>query len=214
MGGTGACPLMVELGLVPLGRAMSRGVFKGGCGFRMTLGRLSADGWGCVPVLLVVWPEMSQHWSLQAVRWGQFLLPSPLGELTLMNIPWGLCLQCPCPHSEPQLTPTSLGDPPRPAGRSGSGSYVVTALPWVPVHVKPYVHLSRVESLFLSVLCSSCTQAPKAFKAKCSGGYSFQCQTPRLGSLMGSSELSLLWENLCDIIIFQFVSHPLSGYGV
>ena len=61
----------VELGLVPLvGRAMSRDVFSGGCGLRKTLGSLSADGWGCVPALLVVWPEASQHWSLQAVEWG------------------------------------------------------------------------------------------------------------------------------------------------
>ena len=29
---------------------------------------LSADGWGWVPSLLVVWPEETQHWSLP----GQF----------------------------------------------------------------------------------------------------------------------------------------------
>ena len=58
----------VELGLVPLvGRAVSGGVFRGGCELSMTLGSLSADRWGCVPTLLIVWPEASQHWSLQAV---------------------------------------------------------------------------------------------------------------------------------------------------
>ena len=31
---------------------------------------LSADGWGCVPSLLVVWREMTQHWNLQVVYWG------------------------------------------------------------------------------------------------------------------------------------------------
>ena len=31
---------------------------------------LSANGWGCVPSLLVVWPEMTQHWNLQVVYWG------------------------------------------------------------------------------------------------------------------------------------------------
>ena len=37
----------VELGLVPLvSRAMSRGMFRGGCELRTTLGSLSADGWG------------------------------------------------------------------------------------------------------------------------------------------------------------------------
>ena len=44
-----------------VGRAMSRGMSRGVSGLRVTLGSLSADGWGCVPVLLVVWPEASQH---------------------------------------------------------------------------------------------------------------------------------------------------------
>ena len=60
-----------ELGLGPLvGRAMSRG----GCELRKSLGSLSADGWGCVPTQLVVWLELSQHWYLQAVGWGQVLV--------------------------------------------------------------------------------------------------------------------------------------------
>ena len=54
------------------------------------------------------------------------------------------------------------------------------------------------------VLWSSCDQAPLAFRVKCSGGSFSGCQTPRLGSLMGSLELSLLWENFCYIIILQF----------
>ena len=55
----------VELGLVPLvGRAVSRGVFIGGCELSMALGTLSADGWVCVSILLVVWPEALQRWSL------------------------------------------------------------------------------------------------------------------------------------------------------
>ena len=58
----------VELGLVPLvGRAISRGVFRVGSRLRKTLGRLSADGWGYIPALLVVWPDTSQIWRLQAV---------------------------------------------------------------------------------------------------------------------------------------------------
>ena len=50
----------VELDLVPLmGRAVSGGVFWSVCELSMTLGSLSADGWVCVPVLLVVWREAS-----------------------------------------------------------------------------------------------------------------------------------------------------------
>ena len=49
----------VELSLFPLmGRAASGGVFWGVCELSMTLGSLSADGWGCVPVLLVIWREV------------------------------------------------------------------------------------------------------------------------------------------------------------
>jgi len=48
----------VELGLVPLkGRAMLRKNFN--------QLKLSADGWGCIPVLLVVWPKASEvYWLL------------------------------------------------------------------------------------------------------------------------------------------------------
>ena len=207
----------LELGLIPLvGRVMSRRVFIGGSWLRMTLGSLSVDGWGCVPTLLVVWPEVSWHWSLQAIGWGSVSVPKwqLSGELMPKSIPWGIHCQCPCLHSEPQLTPTSPGDPPRPAGRSGLGSYGGTALPWVPVHMKTCVPPARVKSLFLPFPWSSCTQALLSFKAECSGGPSSRCQTPSLESLMWSSEFSLLWENLCNIIIFQFVGRPPGRYGI
>ena len=45
----------VRLDLVFLvGRTMSGGVFWGVCELSMILGSLSANGWSCVPVLLVV----------------------------------------------------------------------------------------------------------------------------------------------------------------
>ena len=40
-----------------VGRTASGGVFWGVCELSMILGRLSANGWGRLPVLLVVW-----HW--------------------------------------------------------------------------------------------------------------------------------------------------------
>ena len=44
--GPGACPLVVELGLVLLmGSAVSKRVLIGGCGVRLALGTLSAVGW-------------------------------------------------------------------------------------------------------------------------------------------------------------------------
>ena len=86
-------------------------------------------------------------------------------------------------------------------------------MPWVSVNVKPFAHSPRVESHFPSVLWIFCTQVPLVFKSKCSGVSSSQCQTLRLGSLTWVSELSLLWENLCNIIIFQFVGRPPAGMG-
>ena len=65
-------------------------------------------------------------------------------------------------HSHP---PTSAGDPPILAGRSGSVFYWVTALsPWVLMHTLLYVCPPRVESLFPPVLSKSCSQIPLAFK--------------------------------------------------
>ena len=42
-----------------MGRAVSDGVFWGVCELSMTLGSLYADEWGCIPILLVVWYEVS-----------------------------------------------------------------------------------------------------------------------------------------------------------
>ena len=58
----------VGLDLVSLaGRAASGSVFWGVCELSMILGRLSANGWGFVPVLLVVFSGVSRTktcWSL------------------------------------------------------------------------------------------------------------------------------------------------------
>ena len=66
--GTGACVLVGELYLVFLvGRTASSGVFWGVCDLIMISGSLSANGWGCVPVLLVVCHGVSSTgacWSL------------------------------------------------------------------------------------------------------------------------------------------------------
>ena len=50
----------MKLDLVFLvGRTASGGVYCGVCELSMILGNLSANGWGCVPVLLVVWHGVS-----------------------------------------------------------------------------------------------------------------------------------------------------------
>ena len=66
--GTGVCVSWMSLDLVFLvGRAVSSGVVWYVCELIMILGSLSATGWGCVPVLLVVWHGVSSTgvcWSL------------------------------------------------------------------------------------------------------------------------------------------------------
>ena len=53
--GTGACVLVGEAGsCLSSGRTTSGGVFWGVCDLIMILGSLSANGWGCLLVLLVV----------------------------------------------------------------------------------------------------------------------------------------------------------------
>ena len=123
--------------------------------------------------------------------------------------------QCPCPRGEPQPPPAFAGDPPTPAGRSGSVSCGLTApSPWVLVHTRLCVCPPRVQSLFPPVLLKFCNQIPLAFKVWFSGDSSSRCRTPRLGRLTWGSEPSLQWVDFCGISVLQFVSRPPSGYGI
>ena len=142
-----------------------------------TLIHLSADGWGCVPSLLVVWPEATQYWRLQALWWGWWWT---LGGLTPRRTSQNFRCQCPCPHGEPQPTSASTGDPLTTAGRSGPVSYGVTApSPWVLLLTLPCVCPPRVRSLLPPVLLKPCSQIPLAFKVRFSGNSSSRCQTPQ-----------------------------------
>ena len=66
---TGACVLVDEAGSCISGRQDHVQWCVLGCHLIMILGSLSANGWGCVPVLLVVWHRGVQHWSLLVVEW-------------------------------------------------------------------------------------------------------------------------------------------------
>lgn len=87
--------------------------------------------------------------------------------------------------------------------------------PWVLVCTRPCVCPLGVDFLFPWVLWSSCDQASlKPSKpSQSSVCFSSLCQTLRLEIPTQSSELSLLWENFCDII-FQFWGYPPDGYGI
>ena len=65
-------------------------MFWGVCDLIMILGSLSANGCGCVPVLLVVWHRLSSTgacWLLSGA--GSPLRWRSLGELSLIDITWG-----------------------------------------------------------------------------------------------------------------------------
>ena len=173
---------------------------------------LTADGWGWVPSLLIVWPEATQHWSLAGLfvgangrLWGgscQGVFPrtSAASVLVLM-----------VSHIHPRLCR-------RP---SNTSRYVWFSLlwghcsfPWAPVHTLLCVCPPRVESLFPPVLSKSCNLIPLAFKVWFSRNSSSCCRTPRFGSLTWGSEPSLQWVDFCGISVLQFVSHPPSSYGI
>ena len=223
---SGVCPLVDEASL----RGLCR--LPGGRGFFLLTGGWSwilslwwaescqgmclevavGSGGAGFPTCWVVWPEVSQHWSLQDVGWGQVKLAASRGAHTNQYFPVRLSPKCLWPHSEPQL-PTSPGDPPNQQVGLAQAPMKSLLFLWVPEHLRPCGHPPRVEFLLHPVLWSSCGQALMTFKAKCSGSTSSWCQTPRLGSLTWGSELSFLQENLCDMIIFQSVGHPPGGYG-
>ena len=100
------------------------------CGLSKTLIKglihLSADSWGCVPSLLVVWLEATQHWSLPGLFGGAnggLWECSPQGVLPRTS---AVSVLLPMVSHSPTTT-TSAGDPPTLAGRSGSVSPGVSA---------------------------------------------------------------------------------------
>ena len=115
-----------------------------------------------------------------------------------MNVPWILCHQCPFLLSEPQLTSASPVNPPRPIGRSGPGFCGVTGLSrFSGAHGILCVPFKSAVSV-----CPS-TRGLLTFRGKCSGSSYSQFQTPRLGRVTWGSELSFLWGNHCNVIVFQ-----------
>ena len=89
-----------------------------------TLIHLTVDGWGCVPSLLVVLPEATQHWSLPGLFGGANDL---LWEGSRQGVLPRTSAASPCLHSETEPSLASAGDLPTLAGWSGSVSPRVTA---------------------------------------------------------------------------------------
>ena len=216
MGWNCSCTLVSGAGSCP---SAGQGWAKGHVYRALGSGRLyavcPADGWCCVPALLVVWPEVSQHWSPQAVGWGQVLvrkLQPPWG-LTPMSTPQNCCPHCLCPCSEAQLQPASTGDSPILAGKSGSVSYEVTAIfptSWCTRDlVCAFQGGVSVSSSPVEFLWSN----PTGLQSQILWGLLLLLPDPQSGEPVWGSELSLLWEKFWGIIIFQFVGCPLACIG-
>lgn len=139
------------------------------------LGSPSVDGWGCDPPCWLFWSEVFQHWSLQAVGWDQVSMQKWQSlEHTPRNI---LIIKVACLQwatSDSWLPRDSL----RLSGRS-MGSYGVTALPWVPVHMKICVNCPRVSLYFLKSCRDPALKPCWPSKDKCSGASPSQRQNPR-----------------------------------
>ena len=57
------------------GQVVTSGMFSSIFKLNTTLGNLFAHDYGCVPILLVVRPEVSQHYNLKFIGWNQVLVP-------------------------------------------------------------------------------------------------------------------------------------------
>ena len=102
-------------------------------------------------------------------------------------------------HGEPLLTHTSPGDPPTPAGRSGSVSCgVITPFPWVLVHTRFCLRPPRVKSLFPPGLSSN----PTGLHSLSPWGFPVPLPDPQAGKPDGGIQnLHKQWENFFDIIV-------------
>ena len=118
------------------------------------------------------------------------------------------CFQCPCPCSEPELTYTSIGDPPTLPGSGGSVLCGVAApFFWVLVHARFCLCPPWLESLFTPALQKSYNQILLAFNVR------FPGDSQSLGSLAWGSEPWQQWENVFGILFSSLWVTDLEGMG-
>ena len=132
------------------------------CEFSIASGILSADGWW-VCVFLSCW-LFGLRCSNTSGQGQVLVLKDLLESLCQLVFPWVSATSDLAPtgsHSQPPPPQETLHNP---QVRSGRGSCGVTALRWVPVHLKSACALSDW-SLFSPVPWRSCIQAPLVFRA-------------------------------------------------
>ena len=185
---------------------------SGSCGLKKTFGNLSADGWVCVPSLLVMWPEASQPWSQRLLSGARFwcLQESShqwAGTSATRVFILAMSQSPPYPYIH---TLAPAGYPPRPTCMSSIGSCEVTKFLGLGMH-ETLCAPSKLEFLFPLVLWNSCTQTLLAFKAKCSGASSWY-QFADWRALPGAQNSQSCGRN--SVMYFQFVGCPSSRNGI
>ena len=158
--------------------------------------------------------QVSWYLSLQVVGWRQVSVPKwwPPRELTPKNIPSGLCHQCPCLHSEPQLNHASLWVLQNPQVSLSKGTMDSLLCPGSQSIWNLMCTLKKC-SLCFSQSCGAAVCKPYRPSKPNALGTSLDARPPA-GKPDLVSELLLLWKKLCNIIIFQFVGFAPGGYGI
>ena len=130
------------------------------------------------------------------LAWGDSVLEStgskgywwPLRGLMPKDTSQDACCLCPYPCTEPVLTHTSVSDPLKLTGRSGSVFCgVIAHFLWVLVCTRFCLCPPRVESVFLPVLWKSWNSILLDFKVKVLRDSMPLCRISRQGSLIQSS---------------------------
>ena len=144
----------VEQGLIPqLGRAVSRGIFRGGAGLRVALLRLSAMHRSVFPPC---WLCGLRHPSTGSCRMLGGARPQcQSNDLCESSQGWIYSRTSANTVFAPWWATANYFLPRRPIVRSTSVSYGVTVLPWVPVHMKPCCILQEWKLLVVTNLWPS-----------------------------------------------------------
>ena len=101
-----------------------------------------------------------------------------------------------------------------PAGRSGPGSYEITAVFTGSWCTWDLVCTSKSRFSVFPSPVEFPQSNPTGLQSQFLWGILFALPDPQAGEAVSGSELSLLWENFCGIIIFQFVGHLPSVCGI
>ena len=166
----------------------------------------------CVPILLVVWPEVSQHWSLQAIGWCQ---NSDLQESSHQGIFPGV-------STSSVLIPTVSHSHPPPAPQETLQDLQV-GLAQAPME-SLFCPGSQCTWKLVCVLKEWSLCFPRSLQLLHSSLTGLQSQI-LWGLLLLMPDLqpvehdvgaqnSLLWENLYNVTIFLFVGCPTGRYEI